>query len=235
MSGRRRIVLVDDHKALVQLLAPVFEESGYEVVGTTTEGDEAVALVDEHEPDVVLVDLNLERGDGVTATRRITADHPDVRIVVYTFHSDAATTTAALQAGASAFLAKTATSMEEIIEMVDQVVDGGTDLSADVASAILEATDPDTAQLTPRELEVLHAYATGAPSQKQVALALGISRKTVENHLGSVYRKLDATSQLDAVLAAVRRGIIDLTPGGPLRLDPGGGDEADAAGAPGAT
>lgn len=216
----RRIVVVDDHKALVQLLASAFADAGYEVVGTASEGDQAVALVDVHRPDVVLMDLNLDRGDGVTATRMITSEHPEVRIVVYTFHSDAATTTAALQAGASAFLAKSATSMEEIIEMVEQVVEGGTDLSSDVATAILEASDPDTAQLTPRELEVLHAYATGAASQKQVALTLGISRKTVENHLGSVYRKLDATSQLDAVLAAVRRGIIDLTPGGPLHLDP---------------
>jgi DNA-binding NarL/FixJ family response regulator len=222
----RRVLLVDDHLALVQLLEPMFEQQGFEVVGTATGGDEAVALVQERSPHLVLMDLNLERGDGVTATRRITAEHPDVRIVVYTFHSDAATTTAALQAGAAAFLAKGATSIEEIFEIVEQVLDGDTDLSSDVATAILESSDADTAQLTPRELEVLHAYATGAPSQKQVAVALGISRKTVENHLGSVYRKLDATSQLDAVLAAVRRGIIDLTPGGPLHRNSTTTDDA---------
>jgi DNA-binding NarL/FixJ family response regulator len=215
----RRVLLVDDHVALVQLLEPTFVQHGYEVVGTATGGDEAVALVAEHAPDLVLMDLNLEHGDGVTATRRITAEHPDVQVVAYTFHSDPATTTAALQAGAAAFLAKGATSIEDIFEILEQVLAGDTDLSSDVASAILESSDADTAQLTPRELEVLHAYATGAPSQKQVALALGISRKTVENHLGSVYRKLDATSQLDAVLAAVRRGIIDLTPGGPLHRE----------------
>jgi DNA-binding NarL/FixJ family response regulator len=229
--GSGRILLVDDHVALVQLLEPLFTAQGYEVVGTATDGEQAVALATEHRPDLILMDLHMEQVDGVTATRRITAVDPDVRIVVYTFHSDPATTTAALQAGAAAFLAKGDTRLEEILEIVDQVAAGDTDLSSEMATAIIEGTD--TAELTPRELEVLHAYATGAQSQKQVAIALGISRKTVENHLGSVYRKLDATSQLAAVLAAVRRGIIDLTPGGPLRLDqdPDHGD-GDAPGTP---
>jgi DNA-binding NarL/FixJ family response regulator len=228
MPQRPRLLLVDDHVAIAQALQRSLEDEGYEVVAIGADGEQAIALAAELHPDVILMDLNMPVMDGVTATRRIVGMEPSARIVVFTVHDDPASTWAAIEAGAVAYLTKGSSRLEDIVELLDQVRAGVTDLSSDLARAMLAGPTP--AALTPRELEVLQSYAAGARSVGDVARALDISPKTAEKHLTKVYGKLDAANQLDAVLAAVERGIIDLTAG---RYRPGereaeaGGHEGD--------
>ena len=228
MSERPSLLLVDDHVAIAQALQRSLEDEGYEVVGIGADGREAVDLAAERAPDVILMDLNMPVMDGVAATRRIVATDPSARIVVFTVHDDPASTWSAIEAGAVAYLTKGSTRLEDIVELLDQVHAGVTDLSSDLARAILAGPTP--AELTPRELEVLQTYAAGARSVGDVARALEISPKTAEKHLTNLYGKLDAANQLDAVLAAVERGIIDLTAGRRVpddELDPTAAPAAD--------
>lgn len=211
-----RLLLVDDHVMILDTLRAALEAAGHEVLDIATDGDAAVERALALEPDVILMDLSMPGVDGVTATRRITAARPGIRIVVLSMHDDPASTRAAIEAGAVAYLSKGAR-LAEILDVVEQVHVGATDLSSDLAAAML--ADPAPAELTPRELEVLQSYAGGARSVGDVARALGISPKTAEKHLTSIYAKLDAANQLDAVLAAVERGIIDLSGRAPSRPD----------------
>jgi DNA-binding NarL/FixJ family response regulator len=230
MAERPRLLLVDDHVAIAQALQRSLEDEGYDVVAIGADGEQAIALAAELHPDVILMDLNMPVMDGVTATRRIVGMEPSARIVVFTVHDDPASTWAAIEAGAVAYLTKGSSRLEDIVELLDQVRAGVTDLSSDLARAMLAGPTP--AALTPRELEVLQSYAAGARSVGDVARALDISPKTAEKHLTKVYGKLDAANQLDAVLAAVERGIIDLTAGRyrPAERDAGGGDLGEGDG-----
>jgi hypothetical protein len=152
--------------------------------------------------------------DGVAATRRITDEHPAVKVVVLTMHDDPARTRAALEAGAVAYLTK-GTSLDEVIDTLDRVMDGEEVLSPHLAASMLQVVGglkPESeALLSDRQIEILQRIADGH-STKQVARELGITQKTVHNHLNAIYRRLDTQSLTHAVLSAVRLGIINLNP-----------------------
>jgi DNA-binding NarL/FixJ family response regulator len=202
-----RLLLVDDHATIVDALRGALESAGHEVVGTAGDGEEAVAAAVELQPDVILMDISMPNVDGIAATRRITDAAPAIRVVVLSMHDDPASTRAAIEAGAVAYLSK-GTRLSDILDVIEGVRSDDT-LSPELARVMLEEAP---AQLTPRELEVLRSYAGGARSVGDVSRTLDISTKTVEKHLTSIYGKLDAANQLDAVLAAVERGIINLAP-----------------------
>lgn len=206
-----KILLADDHALLREGLKKSFEAAGDEVVGEASNGEEAVSLARALQPQVVLMDLSMPVMDGIEATRRIREEVPGTRVAVLTMHDDIDKTRDAIAAGASAYLSK-GTSFTEVRDTVLRVAEGDTVLSPAVAGAMLttaqEAQDNQDL-LSDRQIEILQAIADGM-STKQAGRYLGITTKTVHNHLNAIYRKLDAQSLTHAVLSAVRMGIINL-------------------------
>ncbi len=208
-----RILLADDHQILREGVRRAFESAGEEVVGEAENGEEAVALVEELSPDVVLMDLSMPVLDGAAATRRITERFPDTKVVVLTMHDDVAKTQEALRAGAVGFLTK-GSSFADVHRTVSAAGEGLTALTPELASSMLavtggaESTDEEEI-LSSRQIEILQLIADGMTT-KQTARELGIAQKTVHNHLNAIYRRLDTQSLTHAVLSAVRLGIIEL-------------------------
>jgi DNA-binding NarL/FixJ family response regulator len=206
-----RVLLADDHQILRDGIRRGLESAGETVVGEAENGEEAVALARETEPDIVLMDLSMPVLDGVGATRRIREEVPSAKVVVLTMHDDPERTRAALQAGASAYLTK-GTSFADVLDTLRRVEAGEETLSPRLAASMLEhlgAADEKNEVLSERQVEILQMIADGN-STKQAARALGITQKTVHNHLNATYRRLDTQSLTHAVLSAVRLGIIDL-------------------------
>jgi DNA-binding NarL/FixJ family response regulator len=219
-----RLLLVDDHKLLRQGLRRAVEEAGFDVVGEAGDGEEAVRLAIDLKPDLVLMDVTMPVLDGIEATRRLRLSCPEARVVILTMHGEEETVARALRAGALAYLLKDC-STDQVAETLHAVASGDIDLSADLARSMLAelpgpkpldpdpmAAGPDPAvatSLSSREAEVLQMFADGC-STVEVGERLYISAKTVKNHLASIYDKLDARDRTQAVLTAVRLGIIRL-------------------------
>lgn len=213
-----RLMLADDHRMLREGLRRSLSDEGFDVVGEASDGEEAIRLVDALRPDVVLMDVTMPDVDGVEATRRIHQQHPDVRIVMLTMHADQSVIAEALRAGASGYLVKDC-STDEIADAVRQAASEDATLSPALATAMLDEVrriDPQPSDddadrvVTKREVEVLQLIADGC-STPEVAERLFISQKTVKNHLASIYHKLDARDRTQAVLQAVRMGIVRLS------------------------
>ena len=206
-----RVLLADDHQILRDGIRRGLESAGEEVVGEADNGEEALELVRSTSPDIVLMDLSMPVLDGVSATRRITDEFPDVRVVVLTMHDDPQRTRAALEAGAIGYMTK-GTSFADVLDTLRRAMAGEEVLSPQLAASMLtaasDASDADEL-LSDRQTEILQMIADGL-STKQVARELGITQKTVHNHLNAIYRRLDTQSLTHAVLSAVRLGIIDL-------------------------
>ena len=207
-----RLLLVDDHTLLRQGLRRAVEEAGFDVVGEAGDGQEALHLAVTLRPDLVLMDVTMPVLDGIEATRRLRHSVPEARVVILTMHGEEETVDQALRAGAVAYLLKDC-STDQVAETLRAVADGDTDLSADLARSLLaELPGPEPAvatALSTREVEVLQMFADGC-STVEVGQRLYISAKTVKNHLASIYEKLDARDRTQAVLTAVRMGIIRL-------------------------
>ncbi len=212
-----RLMLVDDHQMLRQGLRRSLEEEGFYVVGEASDGEQAVRLVPAAKPDVILMDVSMPDMDGVEATRRILQNDPDKRVVMLTMHADKDLIDAAIKAGAVGYLTKDC-STDEVIEAVRMAANGETALSPQLAKTMLtevrkideKAAREEDRLVTKREEEVLQLIADGC-STPEVAQRLYISQKTVKNHLASIYEKLNARDRTQAVLLAVRMGIVKLT------------------------
>ncbi len=208
-------MLADDHRMLREGLRRSMIDQGFDVVGEARDGDEAIRLAEELRPDVILMDVTMPEVDGVEATRQIRASCPEIKIVMLTMHADQEVLTSAIRAGASGYLVKDC-STEEISSAVRMAVSGETALSPQLAASMLDEVrrldqphrDEDRI-VTRREEEVLQLIADGC-STPEVAEKLYISQKTVKNHLASIYQKLDARDRTQAVLQAVRMGIVSL-------------------------
>jgi DNA-binding NarL/FixJ family response regulator len=208
-------MLADDHRMLREGLRRSMADQGFDVVGEARDGEEAVRLAEDLQPDVILMDVTMPEMDGVEATRQIKQDRSDVRIVMLTMHADQEVLASAIRAGASGYLVKDC-STEEIASAVRMAASGETALSPQLAASMLDevrkldqpANEEDRV-ITKREEEVLQLIADGC-STPEVAERLYISQKTVKNHLASIYQKLDARDRTQAVLQAVRMGIVHL-------------------------
>ena len=203
-------MLADDHRMLRDGLRRSMTESGFDVVGEASNGEEAVHLAHALRPDIVLMDVTMPVLDGIEATRLIRHQLPNVQVVVLTMHGDSDLMTRALQAGAAGYLVKDC-STEDVVSAVQVALGGG--VSQEIASSMLaEARRSARANdgfLSSREEEVLQLVADGL-SLPDVASQLYISVKTVKNHLASIYQKLDARDRTQAVVRAVRLGIVRL-------------------------
>ena len=206
------LLLVDDHRMLRETLRRSLEAAGLEVVAEAADGEEAVQLAAELRPTVVLMDVSMPGMGGVEATRLIRGETPESRVVMLTMHADDEVIARALRAGADGYLVKDC-SMEEVVATVTAVAAGETAVSAGLAASMLDEVrrlgEPSAEIVTKREEEVLQLIADGCATP-EVAERLYISQKTVKNHLASIYQKLDARDRTQAVLRAVRMGIIRL-------------------------
>jgi DNA-binding NarL/FixJ family response regulator len=202
-----RVVLVDDHavvrSGLAQLLGGAED---IEVVGQAGDGLEAVQLVRSTRPDVVVMDLQMPRMDGVEATKVILQEDPSVEIVVLTSFSDSARIVAALDAGAVGYLLKDA-DPDDVLEGVRAVSRGESPIHPKVARQLLSARSEgapgSSVQLTPREAEVLALVRAGL-ANKQISRRLGISERTVKAHLTSVFQRIGVVDRTQAALWAER-------------------------------
>ncbi|MFJ9247329.1 response regulator [Streptomyces sp. NPDC101776] len=213
-----RVVVADDQtvvrEGIVMLLGLL---PGIEVVGAAADGDEAVRLVAELAPDVVLMDLRMPRCDGVEATRRIRAEHPGTQVVVLTTFADDASLFPALRAGARGYLTKDAGG-EEIVRAVQSVLSGDAGLSPSIQRRLLErlsepepqpssgpAEPPDG--LTARETEVLLLIADGLTNQ-EIARKLHVSTATVKTHINNLFAKTGLKDRAQAVRYAYGKGLV---------------------------
>ena len=204
------VVLVDDHTMLRQGLRRALEGEGIKVVGEAADGDEGVKVCLATKPDVVLMDVSMPGTDGIDATRKLVGADNRMRVVMLTMHIDRDIIDRAIKAGAVGYLTKDA-SISEVLEAIRLAANGDRPMSPRLAAAMLTEAlnDPDPV-ISPREEEVLQLVADGLGTT-EIAERLYISQKTVKNHLASIYDKLDARDRTQAVLMAVKMGIVKLT------------------------
>ncbi|MFE7436950.1 response regulator [Streptomyces tendae] len=223
-----RVVVADDQtvvrEGIVMLLGLL---PGVEVVGAAGDGEEAVRLVAELAPDVVLMDLRMPRCDGVEATRRIRSEHPGTQVVVLTTYADDASVFPALRAGARGYLTKDAGG-DEIVRAVHGVLSGDAGLAPSIQRRLLErlseSEDPSESQprragppeppdgLTARETEVLVLIAEGL-NNTQIASRLQVSTATVKTHINNLFAKTGVKDRAQAVRYAYGKGLVR-PPGG---------------------
>jgi two-component system, NarL family, response regulator len=209
MSHSRVRVLVAEDQAIVRagLAALVGYQSEMEVVASASDGQEAVRLYRELQPDVTLMDLRMPRQGGVEAIEAIRAGDPDARIIVLTTYDGDEDVYKALHAGAQGYLLKDAPT-EELLGAIRAVARGERYIPAAVARRLADRAMAG-APLSEREIEVLRLVAAGM-TNKEIAAQLFIAEGTVKTHLNSVHEKLGVRDRTEAVMVAVRRGILHL-------------------------
>ncbi len=204
------VVLVDDHTMLRQGLRRALEAEGIEVLGEAANGEEGIGVVLATRPDVVLMDVSMPKVDGIEATRRLVAAESGLRIVMLTMHIDREVFDSALKAGAVGYVTKDS-SISEVVEAIRIAANGDRPMSPRLAEALLHEARRDTdGIISTREEEVLQLVADGLGTN-EIAESLFISHRTVKNHLASIYEKLNARDRTQAVLMAVKMGIVKLT------------------------
>jgi NarL family two-component system response regulator LiaR len=215
MSAKIQVLLADDHVLVRQGIRQFLEESGdIEVVAEAGNGAEAIRLVEAHRPDVAVLDIRMPDVTGIEATRQIKERFPEVRVLILTAYDDDPYIFAMLQAGADGYVLKTA-SADELVDAVRTVYQGESALSPEVTSKVIRqiaSSKPGGASeqvepLTDRELDVLRLAAKGK-TNREIGSELGISHRTVQGHLASIYGKLGVNSRTEAVTEALRRGWI---------------------------
>jgi DNA-binding NarL/FixJ family response regulator len=214
-----RVVVSDDHPVVRQGLRSLLEAEGFAVVGEAGDGDEAVRLVAQTRPDVLLTDLVMPGTDGIEAIRQVRAGDVPVGILVLTSFSGAEQVIPAIQAGADGYLLKDA-GPAALTDAIRAVHRGEPMLSPEATAVVMArvaadtgpapalAAHPDLDRLTAREREVLAGLGRGL-SNRQLAAELFVSEKTVKTHVSSLLGKLRLTDRTQAALFAVRAGIAD--------------------------
>jgi DNA-binding NarL/FixJ family response regulator len=211
-----RIVLADDHRVVLEGLRLLLGSvEGLDVVGEAKDGYEAIDLVEELSPDILVMDLMMPNLGGLEATRLIEERFPGVRIIILSMHDNNAYIMRAFKFGAEGYVLKDASS-EELVTAIETVMRGEQYLSPIFAERIYRSVDVDSKagidlfqSLTPREREVFQMVAEG-DSSSVIAEKLSISSRTVETHRSNFMRKLGIRTQTDLVRVAIRQGVISL-------------------------
>jgi DNA-binding NarL/FixJ family response regulator len=216
-AGERaaRVLVVDDHNAVAQAIAMAIEsQSDLISVGTAGTVEEALRLTAELEPDVILIDVQLPDGDGIEAVAELRRRQPGARVVVLTAHTAVGVLARAASAGVCGFLPKES-GIHEVLRAIRVARDGGMIVNGATLTAVLDRIASSNGQaavtaaelFTPRELDVLRGLASGSDPQS-IARRLGMSVNTSRGHVKSILGKLGAHSQLEAVVIALRRGLL---------------------------
>lgn len=213
------VVIADDHALHTKGLKVVLEEDPeMRVVGLASSGEEAVQLAQSLRPNVVVMDVRMPNGDGIEATRAIKRLCAEVEVLALSGFDDEDTVVGVLRAGASGYVLKDAP-FPEIAQAIRRVSAGQSYLTPSVARSVLwelqrqpspEPAPPSGQGLTPRETETLRLLGTGM-SNREIAETLSISERTVENHVRSIYTKLGIRTRTQALLHAVRLGLVEPT------------------------
>jgi len=206
-----RILIADDHPIVVDGLRAVLStQPDFEVVSTANNGEEALHKVNLFHPDVLLLDLEMPRVDGVETLRRLAASAVTVRTIVFTAFDTDDRIVDAVRAGAQGYLLK-GSPREELFNAIRVVHAGGSLLQPVVASRLLsrlnQPSTPDLNALTARESEVLNLLAQGLPN-KEIAAQLVITERTVKFHVSSLMSKLGASNRTEVVALAIQRGLL---------------------------
>ena len=208
-----RVIVADDHTVVRKGIKDhLSAEAGIEVIGEAVDGREAVRLAIALQPDVMIMDVAMPHVNGVEATRQIRHVAPAVKVLVLSGYDDAPYVDGLIDAGASGYLLKTA-SLQEIAQAVRDTASGRRVLDSSVSQQLIERImDRSAGGETPseREREVLQLAAKGL-TNKQIGATLGISDRTVQNHLASIYEKMSVASRTEAVTVALQRGWIQLS------------------------
>ncbi len=205
------VMLVDDHTMLRQGLRRSLETEGIPVIAEASNGEEAIKMALETKPNVVLMDVSMPQIDGIEATRRLVQADNRQRVVILTMHIDREVIERAMKAGAVGYMTKDST-VKEVVMAVKLAANGDRILSPRLAEVMLQEAqhaDEQVSLLSPREEELLQHIADGLATS-EVAEKMYISQKTVKNHLASIYEKLQARDRTQAVLMAVKMGIVKL-------------------------
>jgi DNA-binding NarL/FixJ family response regulator len=217
MTEKIRVILADDHALVRQGIRQFLEEADdITVVAEAASGAEAVSLVEQYQPDVAVLDIQMPGGSGIEATRQIRTRFPAVRVLVLTAYDEDPYVFALLEAGAKGYILKSADA-KDLVEAVRKVYRGETALSPQVTEKVVRELQRGRPQgaaqqvepLTSREIEVLRLVAEGL-TNKAIGRKLDISDRTVQGHLANIYGKLGVSSRTEAVTEALKRGWIVL-------------------------
>jgi DNA-binding NarL/FixJ family response regulator len=211
-----RILLVDDHKILRDGICSLLKEyPDMEVVGEAADGKNALNLVKELSPDMVIMDISMPDLNGIEATRKILADYPHIKVMALSMHYDKHFVSEIFKAGASGYLLKDC-AFDEMAHAIRMIIDNKTYVNSQIASLVVESLMSDSPRshnkhafslLTEREKEVLQLIAEGK-STKQIASNLNVSTKTIESHRRQVMGKLNIRNIADLTKYAIREGLI---------------------------
>jgi DNA-binding NarL/FixJ family response regulator len=207
-----RVLLADDHHIVREGIRQLLESaSDLQVVAEAGDGEEAQALIEQHQPDVAVLDIQMPKASGIEVTRWVRSHLPAVGVLILTAYDDDPYIMAVLQAGANGYVLKTA-STDELIQAVRDVQEGKSALDPVVTrklmSSLFRRPDEHAVEpLTEREMDVLRLAAKGF-TNKAIGVQLNISDRTVQGHLAHVFAKLQATSRTEAVMRAVSLGWI---------------------------
>ena len=209
-----RVAIIDDQPLFTDGLGRIVgAQDGMEVVGVAHDGESGIKMCAELLPDVILMDINMPIMDGVTATGKIRDLLPDAKILILTVHADDVHVFQGIKAGATGYLLKDCTP-EDLSRAIKTVYTGDTIMAPEIARKMLLAFEeadpeqPEAPSLTRRELDIVTAFARGR-GNKQIARDLSISEKTVRNHVSNIYKKLHVYDRTQAVLYAIREGLIE--------------------------
>jgi len=205
-TNKIRVLLADDHMAIrMGLMTAISDALDMEVVADVEDGQEAIEAYRKHRPDVVVVDLRMHEMSGVETIRALRSEFGAVRVLVYSNYAKGEEAYQAIKAGASGFVVKDM-ALDELLEAIRAVYSGAKYVPPQIATRIGERL---LAQLSPREMEVLKLVARGL-SNKEIAAQLGLVVGTVKIHVASIFTKLGVSDRTQALVVAVKRGIIDI-------------------------
>jgi DNA-binding NarL/FixJ family response regulator len=210
-----RVLIADDQTLFRSGLAKLLEEDPrVEIIGQASDGADVIKRAAALKPDVVLMDLKMPNVDGIEATRTIASEHPEIKVLVLTTFDADSYVLQALRAGASGYVLKDS-QPSAIISSILAVMSGERVMASAVANRVLDMVTGTTTPkefydgLTAREVEIIKLLAIGQ-ANKQIAYKLHISEKTVRNHVSHMYEKLNIYDRSQAVLYAVRKGLVEL-------------------------
>lgn len=213
------ILLVDDHTVLRQGIAQVIEsQEDMHVVAQASNGEQAIEMAHAHQPDLMLLDINLPGIDGIEVARKISAELPDIRVLILTMHRQGEYVIESIKAGASGYLLKEV-EMDEMLSAIRSVAQGDAVIDPSVANRVFENLrgEPQVERksilndLADRDIAILRLLGEGM-SNKDIADQLHISEKTVRNRLSMVFKKFGLKNRTEAALFSVRKGLVAQDP-----------------------